>query len=409
MAELAALRANLVDQVRAHARAPISDAVAGALRAVPRHLFLPQVPAQTAYQDEAIVTKLDGDGVPISSSSQPTIMALMLDQLSLAPGQRVLEIGAGTGYNAALMSRLVGPSGHVVSVDIDQDLVDQARLNLANAGYPQVSVVRGDGADGHAIRAPYDRVIATVGVWDLAPAWLDQLAPDGRIVVPLDLGGLQRSVALERADGHWVSRSVVPCGFMRLRGAFAGPERLHQLGGGLSLVLPDGGDIDQTALLTALAQPPSRVPTGVTATPRDLFFGVGLWLTINGLSWCVLSAPVPGPLPFPLVRVQELGYTAGIIASDGLAVLANEPGPDSANVINVLGYGPAGEQLATRLAGHARAWVAAGQPGSNRLHIDVYPKSTPDGALTGRHIFDKTHTRLAVSWPSVVDPPPASI
>ena len=86
-------------------------------------------------------------------------------------------------------------------------------------------MVCGDGAEGFTPAAPYDRVIATVGVWDLSPAWLDQLgARAGALVAPLDLRGVQRSVAMERAGGHWTSRSVVPCGFMRMRGPFAGPE-----------------------------------------------------------------------------------------------------------------------------------------------------------------------------------------
>ena len=89
-----------------------STRVAAAMRDVPRHLFLPELPPESAYRDDAIVTKRDADGQPISSSSQPAIMAIMLDQLDLAPGQRVLEIGAGTGYNAALMSHIVGPRRH---------------------------------------------------------------------------------------------------------------------------------------------------------------------------------------------------------------------------------------------------------------------------------------------------------
>src|SRR3984957_20846224 len=122
-----------------------SERVAAALRAVPRHLFLPELPPEEAYRDAAIVTKRDTDGHPISSSSQPAIMAIMLAQLGLAPGQRVLEIGAGTGYNAALMKHIVGPSGHVVSVDIEPDLVVAARDHLASAGYPDVTVGAADG------------------------------------------------------------------------------------------------------------------------------------------------------------------------------------------------------------------------------------------------------------------------
>src|SRR5207302_7365530 len=111
------------------------ERIAAALSDVRRHLFLPHLPPEEAYLDDAIVTKRDADGQPISSSSQPAIMAIMLDQLDLAAGQRVLEIGAGTGYNAALIRHIVGPSGAVVSVDIEHDLVERAREHLASTGY----------------------------------------------------------------------------------------------------------------------------------------------------------------------------------------------------------------------------------------------------------------------------------
>src|SRR3954447_22853894 len=93
------------------------DAVRAALLHVPRHLFLPDEPLERAYADDAIPTKI-ADGVAISSASQPAIVAVMLEQLALAPGMRVLEIGAGTGYNAALLRTLVGPHGQVTTVDI---------------------------------------------------------------------------------------------------------------------------------------------------------------------------------------------------------------------------------------------------------------------------------------------------
>src|SRR5215204_4057723 len=123
-------------------------------------------------------------GRPISSSSQPAIMAVMLDQLDVRPGQRVLEIGTGTGYNAALLAELVGGSGAVTTVDIDADLVEQAGRNLDAAGVGGVDVVRGDGSAGgvDVVRgdgsagwpdaAPYDRIILTAAARDLAPAWL---------------------------------------------------------------------------------------------------------------------------------------------------------------------------------------------------------------------------------------------
>src|SRR6185503_18791702 len=99
------------------------------------------------YRDRAIGTKrLDGQYV--SSSSQPEIMAIMLEMLDLQPGHRVLEIGAGTGFNAALLAHLVGESGEVVAIDVDDDIVEAARARLAAAGYERVRVILGDGALG---------------------------------------------------------------------------------------------------------------------------------------------------------------------------------------------------------------------------------------------------------------------
>ena len=159
--ELARMRDRMVAEVSAGGQ-PVSDAVAQAMRVVPRHLFLPEVPAELAYRDDAIVTRRDPDGQPTSSSSQPKIMAIMLDQLGLAPGHRVLEIGAGTGYNAALMKHLVGPAGTVVTVDLNEEVAAEAAAHLDAAGYPDVTVVAADGAAGYPPGAPYDRIIATV-------------------------------------------------------------------------------------------------------------------------------------------------------------------------------------------------------------------------------------------------------
>jgi protein-L-isoaspartate(D-aspartate) O-methyltransferase len=160
-----------------------TQGVEEAFRTVPRQVFLPGVPIDKVYSDEAIPTKFLND-LPISSSSQPTIMAVMLEQLGLEPGHRVLEIGAGTGYNAALMAHIVGNTGQVVTIDIDQDLVIRAREYVSAAGFSRVEVVCGDGGLGYPSAAPYDRVILTVGAWDIAPAWREQLKPTGRLDQP---------------------------------------------------------------------------------------------------------------------------------------------------------------------------------------------------------------------------------
>jgi protein-L-isoaspartate(D-aspartate) O-methyltransferase len=152
-----------------------------------------------AYQDRAVVIKSDSEGLPVSASTQPTMMAVMLSQLGLAAGHRVLEIGTGTGYNAALIARIVGDQKSVVTIDVVPDLIGQARVNLTAAGYGRVTVVCGDGAAGVPDHAPYDRIIVTTGTWDLATQWWAQLGPAGRIVLPLSIRGIQLSVGLETA------------------------------------------------------------------------------------------------------------------------------------------------------------------------------------------------------------------
>jgi len=367
------------------------ERIAAALRDVPRHLFLPHLPPGEAYLDDAIVTKRDAEGQPISSSSQPAIMAIMLDQLVLTPGQRVLEIGAGTGYNAALMQHIVGPSGAVVSVDIEADLAEAAREHLASAGYPEVTVVAADGAEGYPPGAPYDRVIATVGVSDLAPAWLHQAGPGARIVVPLDVRGSQLAVAFGRAasGGHWVSRSIAPCGFMRMRGSLAGPERTVVLQPGLSLMLPDGltladgRQVDGAALGGFLDGPPAEFATGVRTSSMQVFWGLGLWLATGDRRSCGIAEERPEPdgpgrLPRAPLRGSGVLATAGIVDSGGIAVLtADQPQPGQL-VLEVAGFGPHGSELGTALAAHVQAWDRAGQPGAARLHVDAYPRSSPD-------------------------------
>jgi protein-L-isoaspartate(D-aspartate) O-methyltransferase len=412
--ELARMREQLATRVVASHRIG-SERVAAALHAVPRHLFLPGQRPEEAYRDDAIVTKRDEAGLPISSSSQPAIMAIMLDQLDLAPGQRVLEIGAGTGYNAALISHVVGPSGQVTSIDIDPELVATAREHLACAGFGDVTVAWADGAGGYPERAAYDRVIATVGVSDLAPAWLEQAVPQARIVVPLDVRGTQLSVAFERADpavpgGPWTSRSLAPCGFMRMRGSLAGPERVVMLAPGLFLVLPDGmppGEpgldgpgidvplidvpvidspvVDGRALAALLAGPSVPHPTGVRAGSAQVFWGLGLWLAAHEPRSCRLNEERPsgqrgtsgGWLAGAPLRGPGWHSTLGILDASGLAILTSATEPDRSGLLTLgaAGFGPAAAQLAADLAGCVQAWSKMGRRGIAGLHIDAYPRS----------------------------------
>lgn len=122
--------------------------------------------------------------VPSSSGSQPSIVADMVATLDVHPGQSVLEIGTGTGWNAALLSHLAGDHGRVVTIEVDPGLAQATRQALTTAGFHAL-VITGDGLDGYPPGAPYDRVISTAAIREVVPAaWLDQLRPGGRVVTP---------------------------------------------------------------------------------------------------------------------------------------------------------------------------------------------------------------------------------
>ncbi|MEU6714942.1 methyltransferase domain-containing protein [Nonomuraea sp. NPDC046802] len=209
--------------------------VLDAMRAVPRHPFIPAYaqallgPAEiermidldadpdtwwdAVYSDSVIVTQVDdgagaikpGADTPTSSASAPSTVADLLGWLNPEPGQRVLEIGTGTGWTAALLSHLVGERGTVTSIEVDATVAEQAAKNLATAG-ARPHLIVADGAGGCAQRAPYDRVHVTCGIRDVPYAWVEQSRPGAVIVLPycpgLGNGHGLRLVVMPDATAH---------------------------------------------------------------------------------------------------------------------------------------------------------------------------------------------------------------
>ncbi len=169
---------------------------------------------EAAYSLRSIVTKRKTNGTPASSSSDPRVMLDMLETLELKPGMTVLELGTGTGYNTALLCEVAGTE-NVTSIDIDSDVTLSARIKLSSAGYPSVMALTRDGKEGHASKAPYDRLIVTYAVDRLEPEWLQQIADGGLVIVPWenDLGS--QVVAQFRVhSGQATGRATAECAFM---------------------------------------------------------------------------------------------------------------------------------------------------------------------------------------------------
>ncbi len=284
------LRTALADNIAGRGPVP-TRAVETAFRTVPRHLFLPDTPLTDAYAPRPVVIQRAPDGTATSSASSPNLVADMLELLDVAPGHHVLEIGAATGINAALIAEITGPAGHVTTVEIDTDLADGARRALIAAGYAdRVTVITGDGADGHPDRAPYDRIIVTAGAWDIAPTWTGQLTPTGRLVVPLRLhgSGLTRVLPLDHHDGRLVATTALVCGFVPMRGADVRPDTVvrltddavlavdtadHPDPGALAHVLDDPGHPSWTGIAVRHDQPAEHLDLWLATTVRDAAFG----------------------------------------------------------------------------------------------------------------------------------------
>ncbi|GAB3119267.1 methyltransferase domain-containing protein [Streptomyces calidiresistens] len=342
--------------------------------AVPRHLFVPDViwpgragmnrPSrrvirseepevwwEAVHRDVPLTTQWDdgthtGQGkgrVPSCSNSMPTMVFTMLAALEPLDGHRVLEIGTGTGWNAALLSARLG-SGNVVTVEVDEEIAVEARRRLHAAGHTPTTVV-GDGAEGYTTEAPYDRVIATCSVGRVPPAWLCQSRPGGVIVAPW--GPTYGGEAVVRltvpgdgsASGHFVGSSA----FMRLRDQRRNLPPPDAFPGS-----PEEGERSTTAL-----------------SPED----VGDWLHMF-----VIGVRVPDLF----CRVEWTGagtyrlwlYDTGATSR---AVIGYE-GP--APAYPVVQYGP--RRLWDELESAWRWWDARGRPGFDRFGLTV----SADGSHT---------------------------
>jgi protein-L-isoaspartate(D-aspartate) O-methyltransferase len=215
--DYAAQRARLVEEVEAMYAATraetglarMSEAVRAALGRVERHRFVPQSQRARAYGNHPLPI---GAGQTIS---QPYIVALSTDLVAPQPGHVVLEVGTGSGYQAAVLAEIVA---QVYSIELIADLGNAAAARLAEAGYANVAVRIGDGYAGWPEKAPFDGIVVTAAAPQVPPALVEQLKPGGRMVIPLGAaGGFQELVVLtKRADGGVDRRSVLPVRFVPL-------------------------------------------------------------------------------------------------------------------------------------------------------------------------------------------------
>lgn len=358
-----------------------------AFSAIPRHLFLSHIEPEQAYQDHAIPIKVSPSGETLSSSSQPTMMALMFQQLELEQGMNVLEIGTASGYNAALMKHIVGTIGHVTSLEIDNDLANQARDNLTDAGYASVNVVNADAINGYSPRAQYDRIISTVGVWDVPPKWTQQLRAEGRLVVPIWLDGVQVSATfIPQDDGTLLSTDNRPCAFVYLRGIAAGPRVRKQVGSTSLVILADEVNEIDTASLHLLLSDDLEIHTlGTHLRAEDYWYGFQLYLMLNE----------PKGYVFAVYAIPNNQKAYGM-EGNGIVLFAPASvtfaGYHENGSVHSFGGADAYLEMQTQL----QNWITQNRPTNDRLRLRLIPTALGKPEITQGKIYTRKYHHLHV-------------
>jgi protein-L-isoaspartate(D-aspartate) O-methyltransferase len=380
----------LLQQARVIYRdSPISQTTEQAFLAVPRHAFVTRyrlifTKEWQEVTDENLHEHLgqlyndaplclygdDDDDIP-STISQPSFVLRSLDMLQLRPGQKVFELGTGSGWNASLMAQLVGLDGHVYSVELIPELASRANAVLRTRRIGNVTVIVGDGGDGYAAGAPYDRATFTAGTYDLPRQFYGQMKDDGLLLVGIksEGGGDNLFLLRKRAD-HFESVEAMPCGWVQMKGKHqiesANPQPIE--------TLPQWNDFQQREV--------SRIPYWWNVKGREHF----VWATAGIRSF--LGITEPGFRTFKLEKTPEQPHEEryfGLLDqhSHSLAVAKHD-------CIIAYGNAAAKERLMQRL----RQWMDLGMPTGASFNLHVYPADVPLAASDNQWIVKRRESQF---------------
>ena len=274
----------------------------------------------------------------------------MLDLLQLQPGQSVFELGAGSGWNAALLGQLVGPDGHVYSTEIIPEVAAMATKTLERLRINNVHVVAADGGEGYRPGAPYDRAIYTAGTYDLSRHFYDQIKDGGLLLLVIkNEGGGDTLVLLRKVGDHFESLKAMPCAFVQLRGKY----QLDHLEPVTVDTLPEWAELQNKEVV--------RMPFWWGGEGVESF----LWRTLGIRSF--LGITEPRFRTFKTAKTdppsQEEHYFGLWDHVQGSLVLAKEDW--------LIGYGTTAAM--DRLIQRIRQWVELGMPSAASFALQIYP------------------------------------
>jgi protein-L-isoaspartate(D-aspartate) O-methyltransferase len=380
----------LLEQARyVYHETPISEATKKAYLATPRHLFVKRYREwgtrewhkvneenleehlATLYTDKPLILfGEDDDDIP-STISQPSFVLRMLDMLQIKPGHTIFELGAGSGWNAALMGQLVGSAGHIYSLEIFPEVAQVAVETIKRLEINNVSVINADGGEGYRANAPYDRAIFTAGAYDLPCHFYDQIREEGLLLIVIkNQGGGDNLFLLQKTADHFESLDSMQCGFVQLRGKY-------QIGGlePISIEnLPEWTELQQEEV--------SRMPFWWGGKGKNLF----LWRTSGIRSFLSICDPTFRPFKTEKTSGQSReDHYFGLWKQENRSlVLAHDD--------QLVSYGNsvAQEQLLQKV----REWVNLGMPSAASFALQVYPIDVPLKAENNQWIVKRKESQF---------------
>ncbi len=365
---------------------PPSPAAEQAYLDTPRHWFVKRYRTQDwhevnssnleehlgeIYADAPLITITDDQGNVLSTIGQPGFILQMLDLLKLEPGQRVFELGAGSGWNAAMMGRLVGPAGHVYSIEIIPQVAKLAAETIGERGITNVSIIEADGGEGYADGAPYDRAIFTAGAYDLPRPFYAQIKGGGLLLIVIKSeGGGDNLFLLQKADDHFQSTLSMPCGFVEMTGKY----QLDSLKPMHLEAIPEWSELKDQEI--------SRMRFWWGGQGQTSF----VWRTLSIRSFLSLTEPdlrsfiaeTKDPLlpPEYYFGLWDKLHRSLVIARDDYLIAYGNP------------------VAKERLLQAIQRWVAFGMPAAASFELRVYPREVPLTPREGEWIVKRNESQF---------------
>ena len=402
-----------------HIRSPRIEA---AFRAIPRHLFVPDKPLEEVYSSKGGFGLQLSDGRKVGFATSPGYVAEILELLNLGPGGRIMEIGAGSGYTSSLAAHIVGESGQVITIDIEEELVKNVNTAFEAVGLHWAKAICCDGVLGYPEGSPYDLIFMTTGVWDISPAWWEQLKPGGRLFIPLYLrGNCEKIIEFEQSDKCLIGLLRQDTQFSPMRGNLESPGDRFDVGPKaedyLYVWIDDRSTNGVAKVIFQLLMEPSKDwPLKISVTMKEIR-GLMLWLALKEHGYCSIwdsgGLAKTGVMPY-IVRYDEFWVgkqTHGLLGDGALSLLmrpSSQPARSGVGIddlvpfdLHIRSFGQ-DDGIAQRLADQIIAWDKAGRPsGEGSLRVRAYPKDNDYLPAEDDLVIDKRWTQLVINWPNL--------